>query len=382
MFLNCNNFHQFVHICFPVQRAFSLPIIHYFLHPGPRKQPDQAADAVSLLIFLFCSSRQNWVCLPVKICLKQNLFLFFFRADIGTSGLQFCDSPRSPLVFKGTQQSLKPHCSVFLPHCNLTLSRCLQHSIYCSAFLQNPGGKSSAPFSSPAAPASAVPPFSPRPAFPSGSQSHGRSAVRGAQRAGARFVPRECLPAGRACTAQLGRGRNPRLPGPHPALPLTGPGSRELPRAAPPSASPGRQPKVRTPSVTSDTKVCPPQATLPNTEPGLWPCRPAALWSGICSWDAPAGPCRAVPRPCAFTGGDTRSVHLLRKNEVFLLPGCRAAFSELSRGRLDASARPRPQLLHFRSASRDEPSGLLGTNPSFASNAVVLLTQKNIKGVK
>lgn len=161
MFLNCNNFHQFVHICFPVQRAFSLPIIHYFLHPGPRKQPDQAADAVSLLIFLFCSSRQNWVCLPVKICLKQNLLLFFFRADIGTSGLQFCDSPRSPLVFKGTQQSLKPHCSVFLPHCNLTLSRCLQHSIYCSAFLQNPGGKSSAPFSSPAAPASAVPPFSP-----------------------------------------------------------------------------------------------------------------------------------------------------------------------------------------------------------------------------
>lgn len=167
--------------------------------------------------------------------------------------LQFCNSPRSRLVFKGTQQSLKPRCSG-----DLTPSRCIQLSIYCSAFLQNLGGKSSAPLfcalahrwclSPSTALSTRLPvrwslrkgcstlfPLSsiPIPAFLGRCGEH--KGLEGA------LFPGSAFPAGRACTAQLGGGRSAGSPGPHPAFPLTGPGSRSL------GAAPGRHRRAPSP---------------------------------------------------------------------------------------------------------------------------------------
>lgn len=270
--------------------------------------------------------------------------------------LHFCNSPRRPLVFKGTQQSLKPHCCG-----NFMLSRCILCSIHCSAFIQNLGGKSSAPLfcvlpSPPTLehqqvlftlfPVSSI-------SIPALSHERGRRAMGAAwllwehQGLEGALFPGNAFPAGTACTAQLGGGRSP---GFHPPFLLTGPGSRSRSAEETLGAARGRHRRFLAPPPSAfprhgvpqygvlqlgaegrhknDTQVCTHQARRPNKESGRVALQSHCLlplWSWICPWHAPAGaaPTRqAVPRPCALTGVNARSVRLLHKNEVFLLPGC------------------------------------------------------------
>lgn len=222
--------------------------------------------------------------------------------------LHFCNSPRSPLVFKGTQQqSLKPHCSG-----NLTLPRCIQPSIYCSAFLQNLGGKSSAPLfgALPSPPGWSTSKrcslFSPCPAFPS---QRGSGSPKGWRAL--------CSP-GPAVPIPFSRS-----PAPVPVLP-------RAPGAAPPARLAPARSSTAAGGHINGTQVCTHQAGSPNKGSGraalqsrrllplwTWICSGMLLLVQDCSFHTPS---RARPRVLA--GVDARPVQLLYKNKVFLLPGC------------------------------------------------------------